>query len=153
MVNKESIFSRSLQLPLTLGLILLILIASPAAESRTPRFPEINLVRGRTAAGHPYLSGGVSFEEQRLMEHAATPYNLRLIFVSRRGTLVSPNLVMIGANIDRHVEKISPSAPWLYVQLPPGGYTILARFKRQVVLVRDVYLKEGQHRTYLLRGD
>ena len=87
------------------------------------------------------------------MERAAGPYNLRIIFASRLGTLVSPNFVLIGANKGRHIEKIPLGAPWFYIQLPPGGYTILARFKRQVVLVRDVNITEQRVTKYFLRGN
>ena len=87
------------------------------------------------------------------MERAAGPYNLRVIFASSLGTLVSPHFVLIGANSGRHIEKISLGAPWFYIQLPPGGYTILARFKRQAVLLRDVKIGAGRRRTYFLRGD
>ena len=66
---------------------------------------------------------------------------------------VAPDLVMIGANNSGRIDKIIPRGPWFYIQLPPGGYTILARFARQVVLVRDVKLSEGGRATFRLRGD
>ncbi|MGH7854434.1 MAG: hypothetical protein ACREP3_13400 [Candidatus Binatia bacterium] len=87
------------------------------------------------------------------MERAADRYNLKLVFASRLGTLVTPAFVVIGANNGRHIEKILLRAPWFYIQLPPGGYTILTRFKRQVVLVRNVNIAERRVRTYFLRGD
>jgi len=147
------IISRRQNNAVKIASILLTVILSPAADSHTPRFPEINLIRSRTGAGHPYLNGGISFAEQRVMERAADPYNLKLVFASRLGTPVTPNFVVIGANHGRHIEKVLLRAPWFYIQLPPGGYTILTRFKREIVLLRDVYIREGQHRNYLLRGD
>lgn len=147
------IISRLRKKPPTIAVIVLNAILASSAESHTPPFPEINLIRGRTAAGHPYLNGGISFDEQRVMEHAADSYNLKLVFTSRLGTLVSPAFIVIGANHSRHIEKIMLRAPWFYIQLPSGGYTILARFKRQVVLVRNIHLREGQHTIYLLRGE
>ncbi|MGE5219102.1 MAG: hypothetical protein ACM3SP_19070 [Chloroflexota bacterium] len=119
----------------------------------TPDFPEINLIRGRTAAGYPYLNGGISFTEQRVIERAAHHYNLKIIFARRTGTPITPAFVMIGANKGREVEKIALGAPWFLIRLPPGGYTILARFKTQVVVARDVLIGEGRRRTYVLRGD
>ena len=87
------------------------------------------------------------------MERAADPYNLKLVFASRRGTPVTPAFVLIGANDSRRVERIALGAPWFYIQLPPGGYTILARFKNQLVLVRDVNIGQRGRKTYVVRGD
>ena len=87
------------------------------------------------------------------MERAAKTYNLKLVFSRPAGTPVAPDFVMIGANNGRRIDKITPRGPWFYIRLPPGGYTILARFARQVVLVRDVKLSEGGRATFRLRGD
>jgi len=148
----QIIFSRNWNL-LALAAIPLTFFLSSPAVSHTPGFPEANVIRGRTAAGYPYLNGGISFAEQYAIERAADPYNLKLIFANRAGTLVSPHFVMIGTNHSGQIEKIPLRAPWFFIQLPPGGYTILARFKRQVVLVSDVLVGAAGRRTYLLRGD
>jgi hypothetical protein len=123
------------------------------AASLTRDFPEAALVRGTTAAGYLYLNGGTSFEEQRLIERSAHLYNLKLVFARTAGTLTTPAFVVIGSNAGGPVEKISLGGPWLYLQLPPGGYTVLARFQRQVVLLRDVNMRKGRRSTYVLRGD
>ena len=133
--------------------VLSVLFLPGFGAALTRDFPEAGLIRGRTAAGYPYLNGGISFDEQRIIERAARLYNLKIVFARRAGTLTTPAFVIIGANNGRQVEKISLGAPWFYIQLPPGGYTILARFKNQVVLVRDVNVGEGRRRTYMLRGD
>jgi hypothetical protein len=129
------------------------LATAAAAYSRTPSFPESNITRGRTAAGHSYQSGGIGIDEQQAMERASDPYNLKLVFASGAGTFAAPVFVVIGANHGRAVEKVTVRAPWFYIRLPPGGYTILARFARGIVLIRDVYLQEGRLRMYRLRAD
>jgi hypothetical protein len=139
--------------PAALFAIALSLAPLAAAHSLHPSFPEANVTWGRTAAGYPYQSGGVSFDEQRAMERASHSYNLKLVFASGAGTLVVPDFVVIGANHGRSVEKIPLRAPWFYIQLPAGAYTILARWKRRIVLIRDVHLREGQLRTYRVRVD
>lgn len=125
------------------------------AAALTRDFPEAGLIRGRTAAGYPYLNGGISFDEQRVIERVAHlyHYNLKLVFARRAGTPATPAFVMIGANDGRRIEKIALGAPWFYIRLPPGGYTILARFKKQVVLLRDVNIGASGRRTYVLRGE
>jgi|GEM_PF-1729498 hypothetical protein len=155
MIRKISriIISRLCKKPPGIAAILLNAILASSAESHTPQFPEVNLIRNRTAAGHPYLNGGISFDEQRVMERATDPYNLKLVFTTRLGTPVTPAFVVIGANNRRHIEKIPLRAPWFYIQLPPGAYTILTRFNREVVLVRDVNITEQRVRKYFLRGN
>jgi hypothetical protein len=139
--------------PLSIAAILLNAILAASAESHTPQFPEVNLIRNRTAAGHLYLNGGTSYAEQRVMERAADSYNLKLVFTTRLGTPVTPAFVVIGANDSRHIEKVPLRAPWFYIQLPAGGYTILTRFKREIVLLRDVNITEQRVRKYFLRGN
>jgi len=133
--------------------ILLSLTIPYSAASHTPPFPEANVIRSRTTAGYPYLNGGISFDEQRVMERADAPYNLKLVFASRLGTPVTPAFVVIGANNGQHIEKVLLRAPWFYIQLPPGGYTILTRFTREVVLLRDVNITQQRVRKYFLRGN
>jgi hypothetical protein len=152
MITTTPGITRHRRLQARLAAIFLLILPCSAA-SHTPRFPDANVIRGRTAAGYPYLNGGISFDEQRAMERAAGPFNLKVVFARRSGTPVAPNFVVIGANNGSHIDKISIGAPWFYIQLPPGGYTILARFRRQVVLLRDVKIGEGRRSTYFLRGD
>lgn len=133
---------------------LLSLLILPAPGNGGIRgYPEINVNRGKTPAGHPYMSGGISVDEQLAMERLGTPFNLRLLFFRRTGTLVAPRFVMIGTNDGRKIETVVPRAPWIYIRLPPGGYTILARFQSQIVLLRDIYVREGGRTTFHLRGD
>ncbi len=147
------IFSRHCKLHAILAAILIINILSDFAHAGISRLPEGNVIRGRTAGGHAYLSGGISFDEQRAIERVSHLYNLKIVFARPVGTRAAPVFLMIGFNNGQHVEKISLRAPWFYIQLPSGGYTILARFKRKVVLIRDVDLRDGGRRTYFLRGD
>ena len=154
MINNTGriIFSRNWKLLAPIAIPLTFFLSSTAI-SHTPRFPETNVIRGYTAAGYPYLNGGISFAEQHAIERAADPDNLKLIFANRAATLVSPRFVMIGTNHRGHIEKAPLRAPWFYIQLPPGGYTVLTRFKRQVVLLRDVTVGNGRRRTFVLRGE
>jgi hypothetical protein len=149
----SSTFFRHWKLQAGLAAVLSMLLPAGFAGALHPGFPEVSLIRGRTTAGYPYLNGGVNFDDQRIIERAARHYNLKLVFERRTGILTTPAFVLIGANDGRDVEKISLGAPWFYIQLPPGGYTILARFKNQLVVVRDVNIGQGRRRTYVVRGE
>ena len=73
-------FARCRQ-PLTrLTAVFIVLISFGSSDARTPRYPEISVVRGKTLAGYPYINGGVSFDERQAMERAAKIYNLKLVF-------------------------------------------------------------------------
>jgi hypothetical protein len=87
------------------------------------------------------------------MTRAAHAFNLRLIFASRSGSLAIPEFLVIGTNRDGALEKIPLAAPWFQIRLPPGEYTILARFKGGVILIRDIELAEGQLRAVRVRAD
>lgn len=141
------------QKELGLAVILMAIFLPGVGSALTPQFPVVDVVKGETAAGRPYMKGGLSSDEQLVMERATRPDNLKLKFTRRVGTPAAPSFIVIGANDGRSIEKIMLRAPWIYIQLPSGGYTILARFQRQIVLVRDVVIWEGRVRTYLLRGD
>ena len=120
---------------------------------RKPQCPDVNLIKASTAAGYPYVSGGLSIDEKNAMERISAPYNLRLSFAQRSGVFASPVALMIGNNDGSRIDNIAVRAPWLYIQLPTGSYTIMARFKRHVVIIRDVYVREGGKSTFFLRGD
>jgi hypothetical protein len=130
------------------------LAESPSpVEARTPLFPDASVTRTRSPSGHPYMVGGIGLGSQQTMERLAGHYNLKLVFARHAGTLMAPNFLVIGSNRGLHVEKIWVSGPWFYIRLPAGAYTILARFDHQIVVLRNVYLKDGERKTYWMRAD
>ena len=138
----------------TLALVVLLAASGPSPSSgRKPQYPEPSLFKAHTPAGHPYLAGGVSVDENKAMERASAPYNLRLSFAPRSGVFASQVWLLIARNDGSRVEQIAVRAPSLFIQLPPGSYTILVRFPRQIVIVRNIHLREGGKNSYFLRGD
>lgn len=133
--------------------ILILLLLPEFAAARKPQLPDTGITRGKTAAGFYYINGGLTFDEQQAMERRSASYNLKLLFAPPAGTLVSPVLLLIGDNQGRQVDKILLHGPWFYIQLPSGSYTIVARFKNKVVLIRDVYLRENRRSIYFVRED
>jgi hypothetical protein len=131
----------------------LILLLFPAlAGAREPRLPDTSITRGKTAGGFHYMNGGLTFDEQQAMERQSAAYNLKLIFTSRSSPLVSPVLLLVGDNLRRRIDKIMVHGPRFYIQLPPGGYTVVARIKNEVVLIKDIYLHADHRATYFVRG-
>ncbi len=147
-------FARCRQ-PLTrLTAVFIVLISFGSSDARTPRYPELSVVRGTTPGGYPYMNGGVSL--RRATGDGAGRQNLQS---QTRFYPTCRHAGGAGSCHDRRQQrsagstKSSRAVPWFYIQLPPGGYTILARFGRQVVLVRNVKLSEGGRATFRLRGD
>jgi hypothetical protein len=130
-----------------------LLVSQPFSDARKPELAAASITRGKTAAGFDYMTGGTVFDEQQAMERQSAPYNLKLVFAPRSSSLVSPVLLFIGDNHGRRIDKVMVQAPWFYIQLPSGGYTIVARIKNKVVLIRDVYLYANRRATYFVRGD
>jgi hypothetical protein len=133
--------------------ILILLLLPEFAAARKPQAPDTSIRHGKTAAGFYYMNGGLTFDEQQAMERQSAPYNLKLVFAPPSSTVASPVLLLIGDNLRRRVDKVMVHHPWFYIQLPSGGYTIMARIKNKVVLIRDVYLYANRRATYFVRGD
>ena len=123
------------------------------AHSGKPSFSAEMIARRQSPAGYDYQNGGFTFNEQRAMTRAAHDFNLRLTFVTRAGSLAVPEFLVIGTHHDGAMEKIALTAPWFQIRLPPGAYTVLARFKRGVILIRDIDLAKGQSRAVRVRAD
>jgi hypothetical protein len=133
--------------------IVVLLFLQGSADARKPQPSDTSITRGQTSTGASYMNGGLTFDEQSAMEARSAPYNLKIVFASRAGTLISSILLMIGNNQNRRIDKIVVRGPWFYIRLPPGGYTILARIKNRIVLIRDVYIYEDGRATYVVGGN
>jgi hypothetical protein len=124
--------------------ILVLLLSPELAVGRKPDLSATGITRGKTAAGFYYLSGGFGYDEQLAVEREAARYNLKLVFAPKLGHSSSPVLLLVGHNRSRSIDKIQLHGRSLYLQLPVGVYTLMARIKDEVVVVRDIYLEEGR---------
>lgn len=91
--------------------------------------PAIMITHGKTTQGFPYLTGGVSSEERKILETSRKAYNVQLTFAEKAGAyLADVNVVLTGAK-GREIVAIKTNGPFLYIQLPPGSYGVSATFK------------------------
>lgn len=97
------------------------------ASGRKPQLRDTGIRKGKTETGCQYMNGGLVFDEQKTMEQRSASYNLKLVFAPRSGTAISPVLLVIGHKESRRVEKLLLRAPWFYIRLPSGGYTIASK--------------------------
>jgi len=137
-----------------LAFVVFLVATGPSPSSgRILKYPDVNLIKANSPAGHPYIAGGLSLDEQKAMERASAAYNLRLFFARRAGVSPPQVLLLIARNDGSRIEQIAVRKPSFFIRLPIGSYTILARFTRQIVIVKDIHLGEGGKNTYFLRGD
>ncbi|HSC43415.1 MAG TPA: hypothetical protein VLH17_14115 [Candidatus Binatia bacterium] len=123
------------------------------ASGRKPQLRDTGIRNGKTETGCQYMNGGLVFDEQKTMEQRSASYNLKLVFAPRSGTAMSPVLLVIGDNESRRVEKFLLRAPWFYIRLPSGGYTIMARIENTIIVITDVQIRIGSRATYFLTTD
>lgn len=99
-------------------------VERPVAEMDPLAAPPI-LTRGNVR----YMSGGVAVGERNAMQRAARDFPLRLSFSeARHGQYLASVDVSIADRGGREVISVDDAGPWLYVDLPPGSYTVRATF-------------------------
>jgi hypothetical protein len=123
------------------------------ASGRKPQLRDIGIRSGKTETGCHYMNGGLVFDEQKTMERRSAAYNLKMVFAPRSGTAIAPVLLVIGHNESSRVEKLVLRAPWFYIRLPSGGYTIMARIENTIIVLTNVEIEVGGQATFFLRSD
>lgn len=80
---------------------------------------------GTSAAGVPYLSGGVGLEERQRLEQSTGDYNLKLVFAATAGAYLGDVHVVIRGPRGVALDATS-TGPWFFAKLPPGKYRVSA---------------------------
>lgn len=93
-----------------------------------------------TPEGVRYLSGGVGVPEREQLSRLGRGYPLKLIFADRTGHYLCEVRVRVVQD-GRKVAEVPSAGPWLYLQLPPGRYTIHAVFRGRRRTIRSVRLR------------
>lgn len=141
------------RLVLAVSVLLRSSIVPDLASGRKPQLRDTGIRNGKTETGCQYMNGGWVFDEQKTTEQRSASYNLKLVFAPRSGTAISPVLLAIGYNESRRVEKFVLRAPWFYIRLPSGGYTIMARIENTIIVITDVQIQSAGRATFFLRAD
>lgn len=129
---------------------MLIVVAEPRGEARLADRSRTTIRYGETANGYVYMNGGWTANEQSSMEQLAESYNVKVVLVPPKGLPLSPLRVLIANNGTRKIDAISLAGPWLYFQLPPGSYTIVARIRDNLFVLRDVQVEDSGRQTHIL---
>jgi len=95
--------------------------------------------RGRTAAGEPYVMGGIGLDEVQELQQEKDRYNLWVRTAARgSGEYLADVQLLIADDQGRAVFNQPLSGPWLLVHLMPGTYTLYASWQGQKAQPRKV---------------
>ena len=86
----------------------------------------------RAATGIPYLSGGVGLDEREALRAVSGGYNLHVTCALREGNYLSDVHMAIQNAEGATVLETIPQEPWLFTNLPPGTYTVVASSQGKV---------------------
>lgn len=79
--------------------------------------------------GNEYMTGGVGIDEREAMEAAAKGFNMKAVFAVTKGNYVADIAVTITTPSGEKVLEAVSTGPWLYAKLPPGTYSVKAKYK------------------------
>ena len=145
--------NRSLPKSWLMAVLVVVALIPQHTGARTSTVSSSNIRYGRTSSGYLYMTGGESAQEQFSMERSAAAYNVKLVLVPPPAIPLPQLRVYIANNRTGKIEKIPLSGPWLYFQLPAGSYTIGARIRNRLYLLRGVHVQDAQRQTHVLRAD
>ncbi len=84
----------------------------------------------QTVTASSFLNGGIGVDEQAAMHSAVRHFPLRISFSERQdGEFLADIPMAISDANGNSVFELRNAGPLLYVMLPPGRYSIRARFK------------------------
>lgn len=107
-----------------IGLLMFPLVAQ--AASLEPVDSSGVQIQRQDQNGVAYLSGGIGEDEAKAIQQA-TGYNLHMTFsVGAEGKFVPDVDVVVQKAQGQTVLTLSQAGPLVYIQLPPGKYTVVA---------------------------
>lgn len=120
---------------------LVFALAGPAAALRV----------GTTAQGIGWQAGGVTVEERSTMQLTASSYTLWVVTAAAKsGAFLADVQITIRDEGGTAVFDHRVGGPWLYVDLPPGRYTVQARLGG-VEQQRSTTVRRGDHHQMVFR--
>jgi hypothetical protein len=124
-------YVHSLMLPIAAVGVLMFPAISPAASLEPIDSSGVQVQR-QEQNGIAYLSGGVGEDESKAIQQA-TGYNLHMTFSTGPVSQYIPDVDVIIQKVEgQPVLTLSEAGPLVYVQLPPGKYTVVATHRGEV---------------------
>ena len=102
-----------------------------------------------TRDGIKYVTGGIGIEAQERLNARKDDFNLKLVFTLEQGAYIADVGVTVKDAQGRTVIEDVADGPFFMAQLPPGRYSIEARYDGKAVK-RTVHVgKQGTRTAYL----
>jgi hypothetical protein len=104
----------------------------------------------RVSAEVPAVAGGVGLNARAMLSGEARPeHNVKMVFALDSGNYLADVSVKVTDAKGRTVIDGVSDGPWLYAKLPPGNYTVTARYNNHTV-TRPINIgRSGQRVAYL----
>ncbi len=105
---------------------------------------------GQTSSGWAYVSGGATYEEQVELHAARRGYSLWVVTAARKsGAYLADVQVHVRDAAQREVFDRALDGPWLFLDLPPGAYTVEAVLGGQTQRGRTTIHRGDHHQLFL----
>jgi hypothetical protein len=111
------------------------------------------IIRDKTDQGFAYMTGGVGIGERETMESSAQDYNLKLSFAEKSGVYLADVDVVVEDQSGKEMISMTSKGPWLYLQLPPGRYTVAATVKDRTKQIKNVLIENGDRIIRIVHWD
>lgn len=103
----------------------------------------------KSPEGVKYLMGGIGLEAQERFNARTDDFNLKLVFTLEQGAYIADVGVTVKDAQGRTVVEDVADGPYFMAQLPPGRYTIEARYGGKTVTRNLQVGKDGTRVAYL----
>jgi len=123
-------------LVVTLACLFALSYSVPAQQSE-------GIVKGETAQGYQFMSGGVGSAERDAIMEEAKPYNLALTFAARSGQYLSDVRVLITDQQSKEIVDTTTAGPLFYAELPGGRYNITASYNGRSEEIKGLLIPNG----------
>jgi len=125
-------------------------MSPPIAFAQSAAEDPPGIIVGATEGGFRYMTGGIGSEEREVMESLGAPFNLKLVFAERAGNFLSDVKLSILEEPGHKVAEAIANGPWFYIKLPPGSYTVAARFNNDTKRIEHLELSKRERVTKFL---
>jgi hypothetical protein len=122
------------------------IFAEPASEMS-------GVIRETSDRGVAYMTGGVGIGEREIMESWGKDYNLKLSFTEKSGVYLADVGVVVEDRNGNEMINITTNGPWLYLQLPPGSYTVKTTYNDEARRIENLRVSGGDRVRRVVRWD
>jgi hypothetical protein len=122
------------------------IFAEPAVEKS-------GIIRERSEGGVAYMTGGIGIGEREVMESWGQDYNLKLSFAEKIGVYLTDVGVVVTDRNGSEIINITTNGPWLYLQLPPGSYTVKSTYNDAVKRIENLRVTDSDRVQRIVRFD